>query len=298
MKTTIKPNERLNPLNDFLFCKVMGEKGDEVQLLGFINAVLGRAGNNGLISVEILENKTLSAEIIGDKSSILDVRAMLPDGTKLNIEVQLRNLRNMDRRSLFYWSKEFSKSLKEGHDYSELPSTIAINIVNFEYLDAKNFHTVFRLREDKENNVILTDALEIHFLDMVKWRRLSQKDIKNESLHRWLAWLDKSSPLELVEEAISMDNAIMEAEKRKAYLSGDEELIRAYEMREMALCDLISMENYAREKGYSDGHAKGLEDGHAKGRAEGRAEGRTEGQRQILEMLSQGLTVEEIKQRL
>jgi hypothetical protein len=31
--------ERLNPLNDFLFLKVMGEKGDEVQLLAFINAV-------------------------------------------------------------------------------------------------------------------------------------------------------------------------------------------------------------------------------------------------------------------
>jgi len=28
--------ERLNPLNDFLFFKVMGEKGNEVQLLGFL----------------------------------------------------------------------------------------------------------------------------------------------------------------------------------------------------------------------------------------------------------------------
>jgi hypothetical protein len=32
------PEHRLNPLNDFLFYKIMGEKGDEVQLLGFLNA--------------------------------------------------------------------------------------------------------------------------------------------------------------------------------------------------------------------------------------------------------------------
>lgn len=37
-------NERINPLNDFMFLKVMGEKGDEEQLLGFLNAVLERVG--------------------------------------------------------------------------------------------------------------------------------------------------------------------------------------------------------------------------------------------------------------
>jgi hypothetical protein len=34
--------ERYNLLNDYLFLKVMGEKGDEVQLLAFLNAVLKR----------------------------------------------------------------------------------------------------------------------------------------------------------------------------------------------------------------------------------------------------------------
>jgi hypothetical protein len=36
------PVERLNPLNDYLFLKIMG---DEEQLLSFLNAVLGRAGD-------------------------------------------------------------------------------------------------------------------------------------------------------------------------------------------------------------------------------------------------------------
>jgi hypothetical protein len=32
--------ERFNPLNDYLFLKIMGEEGDEEQLLAFLNAVL------------------------------------------------------------------------------------------------------------------------------------------------------------------------------------------------------------------------------------------------------------------
>jgi hypothetical protein len=38
----------------------MGEKGDEEQLLGFLNAVLRRTGKDRLVSVEILENKTFT----------------------------------------------------------------------------------------------------------------------------------------------------------------------------------------------------------------------------------------------
>jgi len=54
------------------------------------------------------------------------------------------------------------------------------------------------------------------------------------------------------------------------YVTGDEEAIRFYEMRQMGLSDYNGSINYAIEKGHND----------------------------ILEMLDQGLTVEEIKRRL
>ena len=130
----------------------MGEKGSEIQLLGFLNAILGRTESNKLVSVEINENKTLSAESIGAKASVLDVRAILEDGTRVNIEVQLRNLNNFDKRSLFYWSKEYTKGIKSGQDYAYLPTVININIIDFEFLETDNYHTVFHLREDRESN--------------------------------------------------------------------------------------------------------------------------------------------------
>lgn len=58
--------------------------------------------------------------------------AVAEDGTRINIEVQLRDYGNMDRRSLFYWSREFASGLDRGGDYSQLANVIAINIVNFE----------------------------------------------------------------------------------------------------------------------------------------------------------------------
>ena len=164
----MKKQKGYDHLNDFLFYKVMGEKGDEKQLLGFLNAVLGKTGAERFTAVKIIENKYLSPEIIGDKGSILDVRAVLHGKTRVNIEVQVRNQHNMDRRSLFYWSREYTESLGEGQDYRELPDVIAINVVNFDFPPVRNSHTRFHLREDLDHDIVLTEALEIHFLNMVQ----------------------------------------------------------------------------------------------------------------------------------
>jgi len=273
--------QRYDPLNDYLFYKIMGEKGDEVQLLGFINAVLGKTGDDRFSSVEIIENKYLSPKAVGDKASILDVRAVLQGKTKVNIEVQIRNQNNMDRRSLFYWSREYSESLEAGQDYRELPDVIAINIVNFDYPPARNCHTRFRLREDLDRELTLTDALEIHFINMVQYRKQGKGRIQDNPLGRWLAWLDVSNPPELVAEVAKMDSAIQAADERMVYVTGDKEAIRAYEMRQMALSDYTSSMNYARETGHQEGleqgHQEGLERGHQEGIEQGRQEGRQEG---------------------
>ncbi len=265
---TQRPANRLDPLNDFLFLKIMGEKGDEVQLLGFLNAVLEGTSPQPLASVEILENRVLTAENIGDKAGILDVLARLPDGTAVNIEVQIRSHHNMDKRSLFYWSRTYSQGVKAGQDYAELPKVIAINIVDFDFPEAGSFHTIFRLREEQDREITLGDSLEIHFVNMVKWRRLRGKNIHNEPLHRWLTWLDRQSPAELVEEVRDMDKAIGKADERHEYLSSDADTQRLYEIREKAFLDWNSERNYALREGRKEGQqnkameiARNLKDG-------------------------------------
>jgi len=285
------PQQRHNPLNDYLFYKIMGEKGDEVQLLGFLNAVLGKTGTDRFTSVEIIENKSFTPKVIGDKASILDVRAVLQGKTRINIEVQIRNQYNMDRRSLFYWSKEYAESLEAGQDYRELPDVIAINIVDFDFPPAEKVHTRFHLREAHDHNLVLTGALEIHFINMVQYRRQARKGVVNDPLSRWMAWLNESSPPELIAEVVKMDTAIQTANERMVYVTGDKEAIRAYEMRKMALSDYTSTMNYARE----EGHKQGREEGHKQGMAEGVVKGRTESMLEIArKMKGMGDSIEKI----
>ena len=243
-----EPSPRLNPLNDYLFFKVMGEKGDEPQLLGFLNAVLGRSGKELIESVEIMENTSFEKDVIDGKSCILDVLAVLQDGTKVNIEVQLSNERNMERRSLFYWSMVYYRSLKGGQDYRELPNVIAINIVDFDYLPGENFHTCFHLREDADPSIILSPVLEIHFVNMVKWRKQREKDLA-VPLNRWLTWFDEKSPPKLIEEVLSMDTAIRAAYESFGCATQQEfDVWDLNRRREKARLDMVSRLNGAREE--------------------------------------------------
>jgi predicted transposase/invertase (TIGR01784 family) len=213
-----------------------------------------------------LENKSLTPDFIGDKASVLDVKAELANGSKVNIEVQLHNKGNMGRRTVFYWGREYTKSLSAGQDYGDLPVVIAINIVNYQFFPVGGFHTCFRLREDTERDLVLTDALEIHFLDMVKWRRLKKKDIAGDPLHQWMAWLNEKSPPNLLDEVKKMNEAIVFADERMVLVTADEEAIDAYERRQKALFDETNARNYALKKGMEKGMAKGLAKGFAEGR--------------------------------
>jgi predicted transposase/invertase (TIGR01784 family) len=143
--------------------------------------------------------------------------------------------------------------------------------------EVPSFHLSFHIWEDRYRDILLTDALEIHFIDMVKFRRLKEKDIQNDPLHRWLTWLDKDSPVGQVEEALKMDTAIRKAEEKMAYVASDKEALRAYQMRAMALSDMTSGFNHAREEGLREGIREGIQKGIWQGIQQGIQQGMQQG---------------------
>ncbi|MDR3334087.1 MAG: Rpn family recombination-promoting nuclease/putative transposase [Treponema sp.] len=240
--------ERFNPLNDYLFLKIMGEKGDEVQLLAFLNAVLADSRQKPIKLVKILENRVITPEILGNKTSILDIHALTDENDKAEIEVQLKDLHNMEKRTLLYWAREYTQAISAGVDYSELPRVITINIVNFDNIKLNRFHTIFHIREDIEKDYVLTDVLEIHFLNMVKFRKTENKDIKNNVLCRCLTYFDEKTPENELMEVIKMDAAIQKANERLNFVTQDKDFLRNYHMRQMEMSDWTTGINTAIEK--------------------------------------------------
>ena len=69
-----------------------------------------------------------------------------------------------------------------------------------------------------------------------------------------------------------METAIQTADKRLVYLTGDENAIRAYEMRAKAMSDWTSEYNHATRTGFANGMEQGLQQGIIQGLEQGHIE--------------------------
>jgi predicted transposase/invertase (TIGR01784 family) len=241
--------ERLKPLNDFVFKKTFGEEDSKDNLIALLNAILSKKDRDKLVTLEIVDNKELTPELIEDKTGIIDVRAKTADGTEFEIEVQLTNQHNMDKRTLWYWGEIYSEGIKKGEDYKNLPKVITINILDFEYIKIpEKFHTTFHLCEDEFKNYILTDALEIHFIEMEKFRKLKNKNLKEDRLQRWLSFFREDISESELKELVDMDVDIKKAEEKIEYLSSDPKTLELYKARERSLHERANMISSAQEE--------------------------------------------------
>jgi len=269
----------LDPKNDVVFQKIFGSPENEDILISFLNALLEETEKEKIKHVEYVDTKLSDIEAIDDKIGILDVRVVTEKGTHINIEIQLINRYNMINRTLFYWSRMYSNQIKKGENYKNLNKTITINILNFNYLDSKSYHTKYHLYEDNEKTM-LTDILEIHFVELPKF--LENSPELNNSLNKWLTFLTK--PEKRIMEVVEMgEPAIRKAITVLDMLSRDPETVRLAELRMKKILDEKSMIEGAKEEGIAEGREEGIEIG--------------EDRRAIkiaIKMLSRGDTIQDI----
>ncbi len=237
---------RLKVKNDFIFQRIFGRPENKEILISFLNAILELEDTKKLKDIEILESVRLEKDRIDDKLGILDILARTSTGEQINIEIQLVNQYNMDKRTLFYWSKLYSRQLSESHPFGELKKTITVNILDFNYIELEKYHSIFHLWEDSEKSYRLTDVMEIHFIELPKFKKV-QPDYQ-KPLDRWLLFIE-DSPKEVLEMAMKKEPAIEKAEKVLEYLGTNEEIVRYYELREKQVHDEITRITGAKAEG-------------------------------------------------
>ena len=120
----------------------------------------------------------------------------------------------------------YASQLNAGQNYSKLKKTVTINILNFNYIATPKYHNIFQLLE-KDSGVLLTDVLEIHFLELPK---LKQKEVTLEtSLVNWLLFF-KAFQDQKLREVLAMSNpAIAKAIAALEFIEQDEDARRMYE---------------------------------------------------------------------
>lgn len=259
-----------------MFKQLFGQPSRKHITIAFLNDLLGRTSADKITDLTF-ENTEYIKETEDGKTIRLDFSVLTSAGENINVEVQVTNQHNMQERILFYWAKMFSKTIHAGQSYVLAKPTIMISILNYPLFPSEtdSFHTIFHIKEDKEN-FNWSNHLEFHVFDlsafMVQWKQYRRKmrTLEQSEELPWLMMLsvadyrqkkpDEKLISELEEWAMNKEQ-VREALIEWETLSANTENRKLYEARKKELMDLLSNLEGAQRVGEKRGEERGIKEG-------------------------------------
>ena len=158
--------EKISPKVDIAFKKIFGVEENKDLLISLINSIVSEEDQ---VKDVTLLNPYNPKSFKKDKLSILDVKAEGLDGKRFNIEIQISDEADYDKRALYYWAKLYTEQLQVAQDYSTLSKAIGIHILNFTSIpETKNYHNIFHIKE-KNTGLLYFKDLELHTIELNKF---------------------------------------------------------------------------------------------------------------------------------
>ncbi len=253
-------------------------------------------------SVQV-SNPFLWKRHIRHKLGILDVLLILNNDKKINIELQVKMVKNWDKRVLFYTSKMFTEDLLAGQNYQKLKKCISISLLDFNLDKEPRYHRIYRLRD--EEGSVFSDLFEIHIIESKTGFyypnsiiELRKKLNGNGRMDDWIRLFNATTEEDL--DMIKTKNpGVQEAVNEIKVMSLGKTLKWLYESRLKAIRDQNARDDYVRDEGKAEGRAEGKAEGKAEGRAEGKAEGKASVLiAQVRRKLRKGISAEDAAEML
>ncbi|UTD04122.1 PD-(D/E)XK nuclease family transposase [Treponema denticola] len=183
-------NFKITLRNDYAFKRIFGTEENTDILQNLLECILDILPEN-IAGLELLD-KEFHKEILTEKLGILDIKLRLKDKTIINIEIQNRRRGDFPERSVYYWSKMYNESIKQGQDYTNLPKCITINLIGKGFNKNKRLHNKYFVME-KDTKEPLFSKLEIHIINLETAKLLEESnytDIKTKRLLSWLKFIE------------------------------------------------------------------------------------------------------------
>ena len=234
-------SNKLNLKNDIVFKAFFSKKGNEKYLKEFLESLL----KIHIEEIEVRSEVSLLKLDEKEKGGRLDIEAKLNTGI-INIEMQVNNLKNIEKRTAYYASKIMAREVGIREKYENIKPVIMVNILDYELFGFKEYvsKTEIVLKEHKDYEVI--KDLQWYFIELPKFR-MSNPNMEDK-LNQWLALIDNEDR-GMIKMAEEKNKTIKEAKKEVEYLTGEEEIKRLAELREKWAMDRRSEISDAREEG-------------------------------------------------
>ncbi len=244
---------KINPMNDVLFKFVFGKEERKSITIDFLNAVLEDSLARPIRDIHFTQTEQVPQDD-GGKLTRFDVACELDSGEIIDVEVQVINYQNMQRRTLYYWSQMYLTGILSGEDYAELRPAITINLLAFSILPQSEPHAMYSIYNAKTGDRLNRD-MELHFLEIPKFTHKPVCEMTK--MERWLAYFANKLSEQEKEELAMSEAAIGNAYDAAGTFMMNPQDRMNYVNRQMAIMDYNSGMNAAEKRGEARGETRG-----------------------------------------
>lgn len=235
--------------NDFAFKKIFRNKK---ALTGLLSGLLEIPAET--IAALEFPDTFEHGEYPDDHEGILDVKVLLNNSRKINIEIQLHSYPFWEERSLFYLSKMYLEDFQKGEEYSALKECVHISILGFDLEQAEDFYSVIKLT-DVRSHKVYSGKQSLRVLYLKKLKDATEEE-KKTAVYKW-ARLISAQDWEVLREMAGSDDYMNAAVEEMEKINTDKNLRYRYLMSEKAASDETTLRNYYTNKGRKEGREEG-----------------------------------------
>lgn len=209
--------------NYVAFRKIFGNENKKVILISILNAVLGLEGQDRVKDVTLLNPYQLP-RLVGEKSSIIDVKATDEKGATFIVEMQVAEPAGFDKRVLYYTSKDYAGQINSGDDYTLLRPVYFIGILNFNYFTGDDYLSSHSIIDEATGQNAFKD-LKFRFIELKKFNK-KEHELKS-IVDKWTFFIKYAEDLDVMPANVD-DEGLKEAYEAAAQHNWTKEAYDAY----------------------------------------------------------------------
>ena len=253
------------PLNsDIVFKRVFGKEENKDLLKSLLESILCVKIKN-----LVVRNPEISRDLQDSKAGTLDVKVTINDNTVCDVEMPVGNEANINNRSVYYMVKMAANELKISEEYNTQKKTIVINFLNFDFFKRNSYHNIAHMKFEKSSkeayidlgykkeDELVTDVLEMHFIELKKFKKKNPDTSKTSNQWLWLI-IREEEKIRMTEKE---NKQIKKAIEILDEMSMDPKEWELYDSRERAIVNYNSGILNAEERGMKKGKKEGIKEG-------------------------------------
>ncbi len=152
----------LSMKSDYVFGEFFSRKGNEDLLKDFLTSIM----DVKIDTIQVIKEANLGKITRENKFGVIDLKVTLNDGIVIDVELQVDDNHDWEKRVTYYLGKLIAIDLEEKQDYNKLKDVVVISILDYNLTNLPEYLTESIIVAKEHKDYELIKGIKYYFIEL------------------------------------------------------------------------------------------------------------------------------------